>query len=161
MEDDVGDVRAGGIIPRALAGLRMAGHEGAFRQPLLAKSSFAPYPEPMNFLSRMSPIRAFQDLRFFLQGRQPYELIFFALSVVITGSVIFAFYSDSRVAPEYKRNIVYVEQWAATRTDAEIRAQQAIDAPKKAKLLAEQEEANRKRREGFKRLDEQMSRWGF
>ena len=42
----------------------------------------------MPFLSRMSPIRAYKDLRLFLQGRQPYELGFFALSVVITGSLL-------------------------------------------------------------------------
>ena len=115
----------------------------------------------MAFFSRMSPIRAYKDLRFFLAGRQPYELGFFALSVVITGTLIFAFYSNSRVAPEYKRNIIYVEQWSATRSDAEIRAQQAIDAPKKAKLIAERDAAEKRRREGFKRLDEQMTRWGF
>lgn len=115
----------------------------------------------MNFFSRMSPVRAYKDLRFFLAGRQPYELGFLVLAMAITGFLIYGFYRDSNVAPTYKRDIIYVEQWAATRTDAEIRAQQAIDGPIKAKALAEQKAKQDKRRAEFKKLDDQLNRWGI
>ena len=115
----------------------------------------------MHFFSRMSPVRAYKDLRLFLSTREPYEFGFLALAMGITGFLIFAFYRDSTVAPTYKRDIIYVEQWRATRTDAEIRAQQAIDAPIKAKALAERKAAEDRRRAEFKQLDDQLTRWGI
>lgn len=115
----------------------------------------------MQFFRRMSPVRAYKDLRFFLAGRQPYEFLFLTLAMAITAFLIFGFYRDSTVTPEYKREIIYVEQWSATRTDAEIRAQQAIDGPIKAKALAERKAAEDKRRAEFKQLDDAMTRWGL
>jgi hypothetical protein len=115
----------------------------------------------MNFFSRMSPWRAYKDLRLFLATRERYELGFLALSMAITGFLVYAFAHDSYEEPAYKRNIIYVEQWRADRTDAEIRAQQAIDAPIKAKRMAEQKAAEDKRQADFKKLDDQMTRWGL
>lgn len=115
----------------------------------------------MNFFTRMSPLRAYTDLRRFLATREKYEFGFLALSLAITGFLIYAFYKDSTVAPVYKRDIIYVEQWAATRSDAEIKAQQAIDGPIKAQRLAERKAAEERRRAEFKALDDRLSRWGF
>jgi hypothetical protein len=115
----------------------------------------------MDFFGRMSPLRAYRDLRQFLAGRESYELVFLMAAMLITGFFIYAFARDSAVEPTYKRDIVYVEQWTADRTDAQIRAQQAIDAPIKAKLLAEQKAAQERRQAGFKKMDDAMSRWGL
>jgi hypothetical protein len=115
----------------------------------------------MNFFGRMSPLRAYRDLRLFLAGREPYELVFLVAAMAITTFFIYAFAKDSAVEPTYKRDIVYVEQWNADRTDAQIRAQQAIDAPIKAKRLAEDRAAREKKQAGFKKLDDAMSRWGL
>ncbi|GGB38434.1 hypothetical protein GCM10011380_29810 [Sphingomonas metalli] len=115
----------------------------------------------MNFFGRMSPLRAYRDLRVFFAGREPYELWFLIAAMLITGFFIYAFAKDSSVEAPYKRDIVYVEQWRADRTDAEIRAQQAIDAPIKAKRLAEDKAAREKKQAEFKRMDDAMSRWGL
>ncbi|MDP1028053.1 hypothetical protein Q5H91_12585 [Sphingomonas sp. KR1UV-12] len=115
----------------------------------------------MNFFGRMSPLRAYRDLRVFFAGREPYELWFLIAAMAITGFFIYAFAKDSAIEPAYKRDIVYVEQWKADRTDAQIRAQQAVDAPIKAKRLAEQKAAQEERQRGFKKLDDAMSRWGL
>ncbi|WP_093332142.1 hypothetical protein [Sphingomonas rubra] len=115
----------------------------------------------MRFFSRMSPVRAYKDLRLFLATREKYEFGFLTAAMAITGFVIYAFYKDSTVAVPYKRDIIYVEQWTADRTDAQIRAQQAIDGPIKAKALAEQKAKQERRQAEFKQLDDQLTKWGF
>jgi hypothetical protein len=115
----------------------------------------------MSYVSRFSPVRAYKDLRLFLATRQPHELGFLLLAVAITGFFIFAFAHDSYFKPEYKRNIVYVEQYRLDRTDAEIRAQQVIDQAAKDKRLAA-EKAKRDKLQGqFKRLDDKLKSMGI
>ena len=115
----------------------------------------------MQFFSRMSPLRAFRDLRFFLNQRQPYELWFLVLAVTITSVLIWAFAHDSYFEKEYKPNIIYVEQWPADRTDVQIRAQQKIDYVKKKERLAEEKAAQDQRRAEFKKVDDALTKWGF
>ncbi|MBB4087232.1 hypothetical protein ACLN6N_11120 [Sphingomonas carotinifaciens] len=115
----------------------------------------------MSFFGRFSPRRAYQDLRLFLSHRQPYELGFLALAVGITGFFVYAFARDDYVPVPYKPDIVYVEQWSADRTDAEIVAQQKIDYFKKKKMLAEQKAAEEAKRAEFKKVDDALSRWGI
>ena len=115
----------------------------------------------MRFFSRFSPVRAYRDLRFFLSQRQPYELGFLVLAMAITGFLIFAFAHDSYAEPVYRPNIIYVEQWSANRTDAEIIAQQKIDEPIRQKERAELKRLDDERRAGFRRLDEKLKRWGL
>ena len=113
------------------------------------------------FFARMSPIRAYRDLRYFLIGRGPQELWFLAAAIAITGFFIFAFAHDSHEEKVYKPNIIYVKQWKLDRTDAEIVAQQKIDQAQKDKDLA----ALRKRQEAtqaeFKKLDDRLTQWGL
>lgn len=115
----------------------------------------------MRYLSRFSPLVAIRDLRLFLAARQPHELWFLIAAMGITGFLIYAFAHDSYVEPEYRPKIIYVEQWPASRTDAEIRAQQAIDAPIKRRRLAEQRAAEAAKRAEFKKVDDAMTRWGL
>ncbi len=115
----------------------------------------------MQFFARFSPVRAYRDLRLFLASREPYELGFLALAIAITGFVIYAFEKDSTVAPVYHRDIVYVQQWRADRTDADIRAQQKIDAPLKAKRIADEQAELEARRAQFRKVDDAMTRWGL
>lgn len=111
--------------------------------------------------SRFSPIRAYRDLRFFLSQRQRFELVFLAAAVGITGFFIYAFARNDYVPPPYKPNIIYVQQWPLSRTDAEIRAAQITDqAVKDKRLAAEKAEAD-KRRASFKKMDDAMSKWGL
>lgn len=115
----------------------------------------------MSYLGRFSPVRAYLDLRQFLASREPRELGFLVLAMAITGFFIYAFEKDSNVPVEYHRDIVYVEQWPADRTDAAIRAQQKIDGPIKARQAAEQEARIARSRADFKKVDDAMNRWGL
>jgi hypothetical protein len=121
-----------------------------------------PYLERVStFFSRFSPFRAIRDLRLFLSQRHPYELGFLALSIVITTLLIAGFAKDSRIEKVYKRDIIYVENWRADRSDAEIRARLAKDAPIEAKRREERRQRLEARKAAFKRHDEQLSKWGL
>lgn len=120
-----------------------------------------PYLGTMGFFSRFSPLRAIADLRFFLSHRQPYELGFLALSVLVVGLLIAGFVHDSHEERPYKREIVYVQQWPLTRTDAEIHAQQKIDGVEQTRLIAEENKRRAALRAQFKRLDDKLKAYGL
>ena len=115
----------------------------------------------MPFLARFSPFRAIRDLRAFLSYRQPYELGFLALAIVLTTLLIAGLLHDSHVERPYQRNIIYVQNWRLDRSDAEIRAQQKIDGPIEAKRKAEQERILTERRAMFQRADDKLTKWGL
>ncbi len=135
---------------------------GRARGTGLACRGPTPYLWLMTFLERLSPLRAWRDLRLFLSYRQPYELIFLALAIIVTAVVIAAFYVDSKIEKPYKPpEITYFESWPADRTDAQIKAQQAIDQAKKEKLMAELKAKQEERKAEFKRLNDKLERWGL
>ena len=109
----------------------------------------------------LSPTRAANDLRFFLALRKPHELWFLVAAMILTLAVILALDHDATERREYKPNIIYVEQWPASRTDAEIVAQQKIDGPKEKALQADFERRKAANAAAFKRLDDSMTRAGF
>lgn len=113
------------------------------------------------YLARFSPFTAINDLRRFLAQRQPHELGILALSVVLTTALIAGFIHDSHEERPYKRDIVYVEQWPASRTEAEIKAQQKIDQAAKEKRLAEEARQQKKVQAEFKKLDDRLKALGI
>jgi hypothetical protein len=115
----------------------------------------------MRYFSRFSPVAAYRDLRFFLGSRRPHEMWFLAASLAVTGFLIYAFARDSYVEPVYRPQITYVQNWELTRTDAEIRAQQAIDEPIKQARLKREREAREAKQAAFKKVDDAMTRWGL
>lgn len=115
----------------------------------------------MNFFTRMSPLRAYRDLRQFLAGRKPYELWFLAAALAITGFILYALARDSYAEKAYKPQIIYVEQWRLDRTDAQIIAQQKIDEAKKQIEQARIRKAEAERQAAFKRLDDKLTRMGL
>lgn len=115
----------------------------------------------MKYLSRMSPLSAIRDLRVFLSQRQRHELVFLALSLVLTGLLIGGFVKDSRIEKVYKREIIYVQNWRADRTDEEVRAQQAKDLPGEIARKKAFEKRQAERRAQFQRVDDQLESWGF
>jgi hypothetical protein len=115
----------------------------------------------MQFIARFSPIRAYRDLRVFLADRRPYELGFLVLAVGITSFLMWAFMKDSYSPRVYRPNIIYVQQWTLDRTDAEIRAAQKVDQAAKDKRLAAEKIEIDKHRQEFKKLDDQMTKWGL
>lgn len=115
----------------------------------------------MALLRKLSPYHAIRDLRAFLIERRPHELAFFALSIVLTGLLIAGFVVDSHVERPYKRDILYVQNWPLTRTDAEIRAQQKIDGVEQTRREAELKRLQLERQASFKRLDDKLKAMGL
>lgn len=113
------------------------------------------------FFSRFSPFRAIRDLRLFLSQRHPYELGFLALAIMITTLLIAGFIKDSRVEKAYQRDIIFVENWRADRSDADIRARLAKDAPIEARNREETQRRIEQRKAEFKRYDDALKKWGI
>lgn len=115
----------------------------------------------MQFLARFSPLRAVQDLRLFLAGRQRHELVFLFLSIVFTTLLIAGFVKDSHFEKTYKRNIQYVESWPADRSSAQIRADQLRDMALRTKRDATIEKRQADLKASFRRVDDSMTKWGL
>jgi hypothetical protein len=113
------------------------------------------------YLARLSPIAAIRDLRVFLAQRQPYELGILALSIVLTTLLIAGFVHDSHEERPYRHNIIYVEQWPASRTEAEIRADQKITQAAKDKKLAEEARRQKALQAQFKKIDDRLKALGI
>ena len=115
----------------------------------------------MQFFARFSPVRAIQDLRLFLAGRQRHELVFLFLSIVITTLLIAGFVKDSHIERPYQRDIQYFENWRADRSDADIRADQVRDMALRTKRDATLEKRQADMKASFKRVDDSMTKWGL
>jgi hypothetical protein len=115
----------------------------------------------MSFLRTISPLRAYRDLRQFLGQRKPYELVFFVLAITVTWTIMLAIASNSKVEKVYRPNIVYVEQWSANRTDAEIVAQQKIDGPKEKAAAEAFKRQQEETQASYKRLDDKLKKYGL
>ncbi|MEN2790066.1 hypothetical protein ABC974_10550 [Sphingomonas oligophenolica] len=106
-------------------------------------------------------MRAIRDLRLFLSQRRKHELVFLALSVAITWTIMFYMIHDTKIVKDRRPVIIYVQQWPANRTDAEIIAQQKLDAPEQTK----REEAEKKReadnQAAWKRIDDNLKKYGI
>lgn len=116
----------------------------------------------MSFFARFVPLRAINDLRAYLARRRPYEVAFLFVAIGLTTLIVTLIANDSKsIKIPYKRDIIYVEQWRADRTLAEIRAQQKIDAVQHAKDKAELERLQKKRQAEFKAIDDKLKEFGF
>ncbi len=78
-------------------------------------------------------------MRSFFRQRSRHQMIaaFFAVAMPII--IIVGFYFDSQTNIMPGEQIVYVENWPATRTDAEIKAQQKIDQERLDEAIAERQ----------------------
>jgi hypothetical protein len=94
-----------------------------------------------------------QDLRAFAATRQRYQLACAAGAILLPVLIVAGFYHDSFIPPP-PQGPIYVESWPATRSDAEIIAEQKVD--QKAR-----DEAREARRQQFVRLKAKMERYGL
>ena len=115
----------------------------------------------MKFFRHLNIFRAIRDLRVFLAQESPHKLGFALLSVVLFGALLVGFTIDSHEEPVYHREITYVQQWPANRTDAEIIAQQKIDAPIEAKRKADEDARAKATQDGFKRMNDRLEKLGI
>ena len=116
----------------------------------------------MKFLRHLSPLRAVRDLRGYLAQRRPHEIGFFGLAIAVTYLIVVGMMYESRHAPPpYHRDIVYVQQWPANRSDAEIVAQQKIDGVAQTKRENELKRLEAERRAQFQRVGDQLNAMGL
>ena len=115
----------------------------------------------MRYFDRFQFRGAWHDLRYFVRARQPHQLGFMVLALVLTVVTIAAFVVDSRFEPEYHPEIVYVQQWPLTRTDAQIIAQQKVDYVIKARRLEAEKRTADARAASFKKVEDKLDQWGL
>ncbi len=101
------------------------------------------------FPSPVSPRAAIADFRAFLRHREREHWIGAALAVLVTVIIIIEFLVDSKINTAPPPRVIYVEQWKADRTDAEIIADQKKDQ-------AAREAARKERQRQFQRLEKQL-----
>jgi len=101
------------------------------------------------FPSPVSPRAAIADFRAFLRHREREHWIGAALAVLVTVIIIIEFLVDSKINTAPPSRVIYVEQWKADRTDAEIIADQKKDQ-------AAKEAAGKERQRQFQRLEKQL-----
>jgi hypothetical protein len=119
-------------------------------------------PPVKRFFKYLSPRQAWRDLSGFIAGRRPYEFLFAFPALMLTGLVVAAFWKDyATVKVPYRANIIYVESWPLTRSDADIKAQQVIDAKKLAEARAAQEKHDLERQQKFKKVDDWLTNRGI
>lgn len=96
-----------------------------------------------------TPRAALRDLGNFIRHREREHVIGAALAVLTTIIILIVFFVDSKINTAPPPQIVFVEQWSANRTDAEIVADQK-------KHQAEREAAQRERQRQFQKLEKQL-----
>lgn len=106
------------------------------------------------FPPMVGPRAAFADLRAFMRQRGREQWIGAALALLSTIIIVILFFVDSQINTAPPARIVYVEQWKADRSDAEIVEQQKTDQAKR-------DAAEQAKREQFQRLDRKLDDLGF
>ena len=98
------------------------------------------------------PSRALADLRRFFGARRRHQIVYVAAAAACTVFVMWAVYAEFDVQPEYRPpEITYVTQWPASRSDADVRAQLAKDAPREHAAKAAEAAAAEAKRKQFQR----------
>ena len=103
----------------------------------------AVFPRPV------SPRAAWKDFRAFLRQRGREQVIGAICAVLVTIIIIIEFLVDSQINTAPPPRIIYVEQWSANRTDAEIIADQK-------KYQAEKKAAQKEKQRQFQKLEKQL-----
>jgi hypothetical protein len=96
-----------------------------------------------------SPRAAFADLRSFMRHRSREQVIGGALAVLVTAIIVIEFLVDSKINTAPPPTIIYVDQWSANRTDAEIIADQKKDQ-------AERDAARKAQQDEYKKLEKRL-----
>jgi hypothetical protein len=86
-----------------------------------------------------SPKVLIADLRAFLAQRTRHQLFAAVFAVAMPVAIVAGFVIDSRTSIAPREELIFVDSWPASRTDAQIIAQQKIDRKKKAEQQAERQ----------------------
>jgi hypothetical protein len=97
------------------------------------------------------------DLKAFVREKQDYRWAILLASVAMPLIMIWAFFHDSSFKADYKKpEVIFFKNWNKGRTDAEVKAQQAIDAPQERADRKEIRDAEEARKASFRRIADQM-----
>ncbi|MGE0178221.1 MAG: hypothetical protein AB7O91_00195 [Sphingomonas sp.] len=107
-----------------------------------------PLPRPA------SPRALWRDMAEFWRHRPRHQWIAALLAIAMPVGIVAAFYIDSGTNTRPRRTITVVESWPASRTDEQIKADQR-------RRQAEDEARAERRREQFRRIDENLNRLGI
>jgi hypothetical protein len=103
------------------------------------------------------PMRALGDLWHYLKARPRHEYVILLVSIAMTFTWFSAIFYKLYPKPEYKPPaVMYVTQWKATRTAADVRAQQAKDLPAELAAKRAAEKAEAEKRAKYQRLAKQL-----
>ena len=109
-----------------------------------------PIFQPMSVFPRpVGPRAAISDLLAVFRNSSREQRIAGGLALLITAIIVFEFFIDSKVNTAPPPTIIYVDQWNANRTDAEIVAQQKKDQ-------AARDAAKKARQREFQKLEKQL-----
>lgn len=104
-----------------------------------------PYLAPMAIFPRpVSPKRAWSDLREYLAEGRRHKLLFLVLAVAATWAIVWGFLLDSKTNTMPGRQIIYIQNWSADRTEADIIARQKEDLLKRQAAIKRKQEDFRK-----------------
>lgn len=84
-----------------------------------------------------------------MRQRSREQVIGAALAILVTAIILIEFIVDSKINTAPPPQIVYVDNWKADRTDAEIVAQQKVDQAKK-------DAAAKEKQRQFQKLEKQL-----
>ncbi len=116
----------------------------------------------MAFFPRpVSPAAAWSDLRAALRGTSNHKIIF-AIGALVVPTFFIAMMMLGSKEEEYRPpTVIYVENWKAGRTEAEIKAQQKVDTAKRKVLEAELEARKAKMRAFFQEIEKRNKAIGL
>ena len=101
------------------------------------------FPRPV------SPRAAFADLRAFMSHTSREQRLGAAFAILATAIIVIVFFVDSKINTAPPPQIIYVKDWKADRTDAEIIADQKKDQ-------AAREAALKERQRQFRELENKL-----
>ena len=101
-----------------------------------------------------APKALWADVRAFAVQRSRYQWGGLAIAIVMPLLIVASFFHDSTHGVQPGPQVVYVDSWPASRTDAQIVADQKRDQ-------AQREAARRQQQQQFRKLDRQLDRLGI
>jgi hypothetical protein len=124
----------------------------------LAGQGYRAYITGMAILPRPSkPREALADLWSVLRERRRHQWALLALAVTFTGVILWMFIFQFNAKQAYKPpEIVYVEQWRADRTRADVEKRLAKDAPVEKARAEELKKLQLERQKQFQRVADMM-----
>jgi len=120
----------------------------------LAREGRAHYLRGMFSLRPATPSALWADLKDFWRDRPRHSWIAAALAVLTAAGLMFMFYLNDGSYEDHREQVMFIESWPASRTDAEIIAKQKADK-------AERDAAIEAHRRSLQRIDENLNRLGI